>query len=60
MLYYLRIDVQDLLAFDEDLYQRFRDMPVEYIKVFESAIETIYRNDIFDASNLELEESPRF
>lgn len=52
--------MKDLLAFDEDLYQRFRDMPVDYIKVFESAIETIYRNDIYDPTNLELEESPRF
>lgn len=58
--FYLRVDLRDLQTFDEDLYMTFRNNPVEYIKVFEAAIETIYRNDIYDISNPDLEEAPRF
>ena len=52
--------MRHLNSFDEDLYMRFRELPIDHIKCFESAIETIYRNDIFDASNPDLEEAPRF
>jgi DNA replicative helicase MCM subunit Mcm2 (Cdc46/Mcm family) len=46
--YYLRVEMRDIQAFDEDLYVKFREMPVDFIRVFEKATETIYRNDIYD------------
>ena len=35
-------------------------MPAEFLKVFETAVETIYRNDIYDEMNPDLPVSPRF
>ena len=36
--FYLRVNVRDLNAFDEQLYTSFKNQPNEYMKVFEQAI----------------------
>ena len=58
--YYLRINVRDLNAFDEQLYTLFKNAPTDYIKVFEAAIETIYKVDYYDESNPAMEPCPKF
>ena len=57
-LYYLRINVRDLNAFDETLYTAFKTNPSEYIKCFENAIETLYRVEYWE--NTGLEPCPKF
>jgi len=52
--------MEHLQAFDDDLVKMFRSNPQDYIKVFESAVETIYKTDFFDETNPDLEPSPRF
>ena len=46
-MYFLRIEIDHLQAFDEGLVTAFRNDPVTYINVFESAVQTIYRADYF-------------
>ena len=46
--YFLRINMQDLVNFDDTLNVSFRNNPTEYIKVFESAVDNIYRVDYYD------------
>lgn len=58
--YFLKFDREQLEAFDEQLAQHFKTKPSDCIKVFESAVETIYRNDIYDEMNPDLPESPKF
>jgi len=58
--FYLRVNIRDLNAFDEQLHNAFATNPTEYIKVFESAIQTIYRVDYYDENNLEMEPCPKF
>ena len=58
--YFLKFEMRHLQAFDEDLAEVFREKPADLIKVFETAVEVIYRNDIHDISNPDMEESPRF
>jgi DNA replicative helicase MCM subunit Mcm2 (Cdc46/Mcm family) len=52
--------MEHLQAFDDDLVKLFRSNPQDYIKVFESAVETIYKTDFFDETNPDFEPSPRF
>ena len=52
--------MQDLLAFDDQLSSQLRNSPTDYLKRFESAIETIYHNDYYDESDPSLEEHPKF
>jgi DNA replication licensing factor MCM5 len=49
-----------LQAFDDGLVRCFRNNPSDYIKVFESAVETIYRNDYYDETNPDMEIAPKF
>jgi len=49
-----------LHAFDDMLVKCFRNNPSDYIKVFESAVETIYRTDYYDEMNPDMEVSPKF
>lgn len=58
--YHLKIDMEHLQAFDDDLVKNFRSNPQEYIKVFETAVETIYKTDLYDETNPDLEPSPKF
>jgi len=46
--YFLKVDMEHLVAFDDPLVTLFRNNPTDYIKVFESAVQTIYRNDFYD------------
>jgi DNA replication licensing factor MCM5 len=52
--------MEHLNSFDDPLVTDFRKNPQEYIKVFESAVETIYKHDYYDESNPEMEPSPKF
>ena len=52
--------MEHLHAFDDLLVRSFRNGPTDYIKVFESAVETIYRTDYYDESNPDMEISPKF
>jgi DNA replicative helicase MCM subunit Mcm2 (Cdc46/Mcm family) len=52
--------MEHLHAFDDGLVRLFRNNPTDYIKVFESAVETIYRTDYYDEMNPDMEVSPRF
>ena len=58
--YFLRIEMEHLMAFDDPLVSMFRRNPAKYIKIFEEAVAIIYKNDFYDESNPELEEDPRF
>jgi DNA replication licensing factor MCM5 len=58
--YFLKIDMEHMNAFDEMLVRSFRANPSDLIKVFESAVETIYRTDYYDEMNPDMDESPRF
>ena len=58
--FYLKIDREQLEAFDEQLASNFKNMPGDYLNVFETAVETIYRNDIYDEMNPDLPEAPKF
>lgn len=46
--FHLRINMKDLNAFDDTLSMQFRNQPSEFMKIFESAIETIYRVDYYN------------
>lgn len=52
--------MEHLFAFDDALVQDFKYNPTEYSKVFERAVETIYKTDFYDEMNPDMEESPRF
>ena len=58
--YFLKVDMDHLHAFDDMLVKCFRNNPSDYIKVFESAVETIYRTDYYDEMNPDMEVSPKF
>jgi len=58
--YFLKVDMEHLNAFDDPLVTAFRNNPNSYIKVFEEAVETIYRNDYYDESNMDMEPAPKF
>lgn len=49
-----------LHAFDDVLVKCFRNNPTDYIKIFESAVETIYRTDYYDETNPDMEIAPKF
>ena len=49
-----------LIAFDEKLAQDFKDYPTDYIKTFERAVQIVYANEIYEAQNPDMEESPKF
>lgn len=58
--YFIKIDMEHLHAFDDILVRNFRNNPNDYIKVFESAVEIIYKTDYYDEMNPDMEVSPRF
>lgn len=58
--YFLKIDIEHLMNFDEQLVSVFRQKPADYIKVFERAVEAIYRTDYMDELSPELYEAPKF
>jgi len=58
--YFLKVDMDHLHSFDDVLVKCFRNNPSDYIKVFESAVETIYRTDYYDEMNPDMEVSPKF
>ena len=58
--FYLRVNVRDLNAFDEQLYNAFKTNPSDYMKVFETAIQTIYKVDYYDDTNPDMEICPKF
>ena len=58
--YFLRVDMSDLLAFDDQLSSQLRNSPTDYLKRFECAIGTIYHNDYYDESDPSLELKPKF
>jgi DNA replication licensing factor MCM5 len=58
--YFLKFNMKHLHAFDEMLVRSFINNPTELIKVFESAVETIYRNDYYDEMNPDMDASPKF
>ena len=49
-----------LHSFDDVLVKNFRNNPNDFIKVFESAVEIIYKTDYYDEMNPDMEVSPRF
>jgi len=49
-----------LIAFDDKLAQDFKDSPADHLKIFESAVKIVYRNEIFEQQNPDMEESPKF
>jgi DNA replication licensing factor MCM5 len=58
--YFLRVDMEHLIAFDDPLVEQLRSMPNEYIKVFEDSLQTIYQNDLYDETDVDSEPSPKF
>ena len=52
--------MEHLTAFDDQLVTAFREQPSTYLKVFEQAVDTIYKTDYYDESNLDMDPSPRF
>ena len=58
--YFLKVEMEHLIAFDDPLVSVFRNQPKDYIKVFEDAVQVIYQNDIYDEMDPNLEPSPRF
>ena len=52
--------MKDLMNFDDNLAGLFREKPSEYLKIFESAIETIYRVDYYDQGEHGFEPQPKF
>ena len=58
--YFLRVDMADLLAFDDQLSSQLRNSPTDYLKRFESAVEIIYENDLYDEQDPNLEPNPKF
>ena len=58
--YFLKVDMEHLNAFDDPLVTAFRKNPTDYIKVFEEAVATIYKNDYYDQSNADMEPEPKF
>lgn len=58
--YFLRIEMRDLINFDDQLATLFRSEPAQYMRVFETAVETIYFNDYYDAEDEELDPNAKF
>lgn len=58
--YFFKFDISHLIAFDEKLAQDFKDSPADHLKIFESAVKIVYRNEIFEQQNPDMEESPKF
>ena len=58
--YFFRFDIAKLIAFDEKLAQDFRESPADHVKTFERAVEIVYRNEIYDNSNPDMDDSPKF
>jgi DNA replicative helicase MCM subunit Mcm2 (Cdc46/Mcm family) len=52
--------MEHLQAFDDELVANFRSNPTDYIKVFETAVEIIYKTDFYDEMNPDMESAPRF
>ena len=55
--YFLKVDMGDLHSFDDPLVSMFRNNPTDLISRFESAVETIFKNDIYDGPDSELDYS---
>ena len=58
--YFIAIDFLRLYNFDDVLAKEFRVLPVQYLSVFEKAVEEIYRNNIYDPMDENMETSPKF
>jgi len=58
--YFLKIDIENLVAFDEQLVSMFRQKPADYIKVFEKAVAAIYKTDYMDELSPDLHVVPKF
>lgn len=52
--------MEHLIAFDDPLVTDLKREPHTYIAVFEKAVEIIYSNDIYDPSDPDMEEFPKF
>lgn len=49
--YFLKVDMEHLVAFDDPLVAQFRTNPNDYLKVFERAVQIIYQNDLYDENS---------
>lgn len=58
--YFLKVEMEHLMAFDDPLVQSLRNEPETYIKIFESAVGLIYMNDFYDETDPDLEPNPKF
>lgn len=58
--FFLRVEMQHLIAFDDPMVIALRKEPHVYVSVFEKAVEMIYRNDIYNEDDPEMEEDPKF
>lgn len=56
----MKIDIENLMAFDEQLVSLFRQKPADYIKVFEKAVAAIYKTDYMDELSPDLYKVPKF
>lgn len=56
--YFIAIDFLKLSHFDDMLAKEFRTVPDTYLKVFEKAVEEIYKNNIYDPMDENMEASP--
>lgn len=59
-LYYICFELLHLSFFDEVLAQAFRNQPSDFIKVFETAVATIYKNDYYDEMNPNMDPLAKF
>ncbi len=58
--YFIAIDFIRLANFDDVLAKEFKAVPDLYLPVFEKAVEEIYRNNIYDPMDENMESSPKF
>jgi DNA replicative helicase MCM subunit Mcm2 (Cdc46/Mcm family) len=52
--------MEHLFSFDDELVKSFKSNPTDYVKLFESAVETIYKTDFYDEFAPDMEASPKF
>ena len=58
--YFFRFNLSHLINFDDQLTEQFRMQPAQMLKAFEDAVQEIYKTEIFDEANLDMEEEPSF
>jgi len=58
--FFLRVEMEHLVAFDDPLVAQLRNQPQDFMKVFERAVQLIYLNDLYDETDPEMEVCPKF